>query len=671
MRKKSILIIVLLLMLLLIPFKVEAEDYQVIITFFSEGGEVNTGNVEIINNVVFTKDSYKADVKYNPSNTIKYLNSLDKKTTFTLKKNGKAQAKNQEWYGGKQTDNTPVYFSNSEKYKVQDLIKKLGIDTNYYSTTGEPLEIFLYANYSEVDAKNIAVKSVKLNASSKEVKVGDTYTLNATITPSDATIKDVTYKSSDTKVATVDSTGKVKGVKEGNATITVTTKDGNKTDTIKIKVVKTSKESEPNKVIIKYNVNGGKLASEHKSTITVKSGYILNNGSDKVQTIEYKESTTDNGLANYANPNYINIEKDGYVAESGAEWNTKADGSGKSYSQSKEYKAKDFCDASKKDCTVTLYVNWKERNKIYFLETGTEGSTDSILLVSGKKYGLIDTSQSGSYEYVSQQLEKLGVKELEFLQYTHMHTDHIGDNGLYLGSDDFKIKKLFIKADGANIENMYQSKYQNIINKAKKNNIEICDVKKSSCNDFYLGKMHLKLYNTEFHKPDHIKSTSKKEDDERDNDDSHENLNSIVTLATIHGKKIYLTGDIGNYDIIRKSAYVTSADKQETVIAKKVGKVDVYKVAHHGNGKYNGYPDLVNGKSPSISILKPKYSIFTAYKNKSGKKEDARRKKRKAIEEELKDVNSKLYYTGNGTVAVNIDESGNIKVSQKKQKWWK
>lgn len=59
--------------------------------------------------------------------------------------------------------------------------------------------------------------------------VGANETLTATVAPTNATDKTVTYKSSDTSVATVDSTGKVSGVKAGTADITVTTKDGSKT----------------------------------------------------------------------------------------------------------------------------------------------------------------------------------------------------------------------------------------------------------------------------------------------------------------------------------------------------------------------------------------------------------------------------------------------------------
>lgn len=59
--------------------------------------------------------------------------------------------------------------------------------------------------------------------------VGANETLTATITPATATDKTVTYKSSDATIASVDSKGKVTGVKAGTADITVTTKDGSKT----------------------------------------------------------------------------------------------------------------------------------------------------------------------------------------------------------------------------------------------------------------------------------------------------------------------------------------------------------------------------------------------------------------------------------------------------------
>lgn len=71
------------------------------------------------------------------------------------------------------------------------------------------------------------VTGVTLDKTALEVFVGRNDTLTATIAPADATDKTVTWSTSDAAVATVDANGKVTGVAEGTATITVTTNDGN------------------------------------------------------------------------------------------------------------------------------------------------------------------------------------------------------------------------------------------------------------------------------------------------------------------------------------------------------------------------------------------------------------------------------------------------------------
>ena len=71
-----------------------------------------------------------------------------------------------------------------------------------------------------------AVTKVELDKTTAEMKPNDTLKLTATITPSDATYKAVSWKSNNTAVATVDQNGNVKAVANGEATITVTTKDG-------------------------------------------------------------------------------------------------------------------------------------------------------------------------------------------------------------------------------------------------------------------------------------------------------------------------------------------------------------------------------------------------------------------------------------------------------------
>ena len=62
--------------------------------------------------------------------------------------------------------------------------------------------------------------SVKLNLTSYTITEGELCTLTATTDPADLT---VTWKSSNTSVATVSETGKVTGIKSGNATITAST----------------------------------------------------------------------------------------------------------------------------------------------------------------------------------------------------------------------------------------------------------------------------------------------------------------------------------------------------------------------------------------------------------------------------------------------------------------
>ena len=86
------------------------------------------------------------------------------------------------------------------------------------------------------DDATIAVTSVLLNKTSTELVVGGTETLTATVNPSNATNKNVTWSSSNTSVATVDSDGKVTAVAPGSATITVKTADGNKTATCSVTV---------------------------------------------------------------------------------------------------------------------------------------------------------------------------------------------------------------------------------------------------------------------------------------------------------------------------------------------------------------------------------------------------------------------------------------------------
>lgn len=87
----------------------------------------------------------------------------------------------------------------------------------------------------QVSPKVIPVESVSLDQEKATIKVGKTVTLIATINPSYATDKSLTWQTSDNKIATV-ADGIVTGVAEGKVTITVTTSNG-KTATCEVTVL--------------------------------------------------------------------------------------------------------------------------------------------------------------------------------------------------------------------------------------------------------------------------------------------------------------------------------------------------------------------------------------------------------------------------------------------------
>lgn len=83
-----------------------------------------------------------------------------------------------------------------------------------------------FTTYQEKE--DVAVTGITLDKSKLEMKKGESLNLVATITPSTATNKNVTWTSSNEKVVTVSKEGIITAIEEGTTTITVTTEDGNK-----------------------------------------------------------------------------------------------------------------------------------------------------------------------------------------------------------------------------------------------------------------------------------------------------------------------------------------------------------------------------------------------------------------------------------------------------------
>ena len=134
-----------------------------------------------------------------------------------------------------------------------------------------------------------------------------------------------------------------------------------------------------NKLYIQYDMNGGKLASAHGSNYTSSGSTVLNNGSTTFTAGAAGALLGKDGLYDYNSPSYINIERTGYTAKSGAEWNTKANGSGTSYNQETRYKVSDIADISGGNKTVTMYVNWVANTyTIKFNSNGGSGTMNNL-----------------------------------------------------------------------------------------------------------------------------------------------------------------------------------------------------------------------------------------------------------------------------------------------------
>ena len=75
----------------------------------------------------------------------------------------------------------------------------------------------------------VPVEDISLNKNALTLAVDGEETLTVTFDPANASNKEVTWESDDEAVATVDANGKVKGISVGEAEITVTSVDGDKT----------------------------------------------------------------------------------------------------------------------------------------------------------------------------------------------------------------------------------------------------------------------------------------------------------------------------------------------------------------------------------------------------------------------------------------------------------
>ena len=154
----------------------------------------------------------------------------------------------------------------------------------------------------------VAVTGVTLDKTNETLASNGTLQLTATVAPSEASNKNVTWTSSTPSVATVSQTGLVTAVSAGSTTITVTTEDGGKTASCSVTVeipkpltstvTSTNHEGTATKDTLGnlvYIPGGFKIASDSGST--VKDGIVIEDGSGN-QFVWIPVSNIDHGGSN-------------------------------------------------------------------------------------------------------------------------------------------------------------------------------------------------------------------------------------------------------------------------------------------------------------------------------------------------------------------------------------
>ncbi|MEI6578049.1 MAG: Ig-like domain-containing protein, partial [Eubacteriales bacterium] len=121
----------------------------------------------------------------------------------------------------------------------------------------------------------VSVASIKLSPVSLKLKVGSTFKIKATIAPSTATNKSVSWQSSNSAVVKIDSTGKVTALHTGSAIITCTAKDGSGKKTVcKATISATTKPTTIADIVSYYNLASNK-AKKDKPGFTLVTTNII------------------------------------------------------------------------------------------------------------------------------------------------------------------------------------------------------------------------------------------------------------------------------------------------------------------------------------------------------------------------------------------------------------
>lgn len=185
----------------------------------------------------------------------------------------------------KSSNNSVISIKRKANNKIEVTAKKSGTATITATVSGTKIKATCKI---KVKKAKVSTKKVAISPKTLVLYKGHTKTLKASVSPSNATYKTVTWSSSNTKVATVNSKGKVTAKKAGTVTITAKVKSTSVKSTCKITVKNPAiRLSSSSKTI--YIDDTDSL----KATVTPSSETVTWSSSDtKIATVNSKGKIT-------------------------------------------------------------------------------------------------------------------------------------------------------------------------------------------------------------------------------------------------------------------------------------------------------------------------------------------------------------------------------------------
>ncbi|MDR2524833.1 MAG: MBL fold metallo-hydrolase [Oscillospiraceae bacterium] len=230
-------------------------------------------------------------------------------------------------------------------------------------------------------------------------------------------------------------------------------------------------------------------------------------------------------------------------------------------------------------------------SRIHFLNTG---NSDAILLESDGHFALVDSGwgsenpnlkarrqgyERSVIEYLKKVALRNGTVTLDFVLLTHYHYDHAGGFPAIFSDPAIRVGQAFFRSLEAQEYAYEHSSWQmeeifNLVNDAAAA-AGVPVRRQLPAEPFQFGAMRLQLFNTDSYDDAKLKG---------------ENDNSVVTLVTVNGSRVLLTGD------------TTAMHGLEKKLAEAVGQIDLLKLCHHGYAMSNSIPFL-RGVKPKLAIV--------------------------------------------------------------------